>query len=367
MGLIKAIGGAISSNLKDQFKEFIVCPTTSEHFLIARGVIKDEKNNNNGTVNVISNGSTIVVPQGYAMMVVDNGKITEFSAEAGEFTYDSGKEPSIFYGSLGKNIIDTIKNIGSRITYAGNAPEDQRVYYINILNNTGNKFGTPQPKKITDEKYGIIEVTFFGEYAYKVDNPVTLINSVIGANPKDIITFEEIIGSQLKQEFVEQLTKAISNVMRNKKVSIGDMGLHGSDISNEMNNILSTVWKEKYGIIVTDVAMGDINVTDESLARINQIDDAKIFSDPNLQSGLMASSTASALKNASQNENGAMAGFMGMNMATNAGANLMGAVNSTNNPNNQNTQESGKTNFCPNCGQPNNGSNFCPNCGAKLN
>ncbi len=363
MGLIKAVAGAISSNLKDQFKELIVCPTNETNVLIARGIIKDANGNNKNTEGVISNGSTIIVPEGYAMMLVDNGKIVEFSAEPGEFTYENSSEPSIFYGSLGQNIIDTIKNIGSRITYAGNAPKDQRVYYVNILNNTGNKFGTANPKKITDEKYGIIEVTFFGEYAYKVADPALLVASVIGANAKDVITFDEVMGSQLKQEFVEQLTQTISVIMREKKVSFGDMGLYGADISNEMNKVLSSSWKDKYGLIVTDVAMGDINVTDESLQRINRIDDAKIFSSSEMQSGLMASSTASALEKAAENDNGAMTGFMGMNMANNTGAGLMGAVNNsaTTNP-----APTGNANFCPNCGNATNGSNYCPNCGTKL-
>ena len=121
--------------------------------------------------------------------------------------------------------------------------------------------------------------------------------------------------------------------------------------------------------------MGDINVTDESMARINKIDDATIFSDAKLQSGLMATASAEALTTAAGNANGAMMGFAGMNLATNAGAGLMGAAN-------QNVQAQAAPaapqagvvaaaggavpNFCPNCGTPTNGANFCGNCGTKL-
>jgi membrane protease subunit (stomatin/prohibitin family) len=136
-----------------------------------------------------------------------------------------------------------------------------------------------------------------------------------------------------------------------------------------MNEILSPTWKAKYGIIVTDVAMGDINVTDESMARINKIDDATIFSDAKLQSGLMATASAEALTTAAGNANGAMMGFAGMNLASNAGAGLMGAVNQ----NVQAVPQAGAVatggaipNFCPNCGTKTNGANFCGNCGTKL-
>lgn len=372
MGLIKALTSSTSSAFGDQFKEYVTCPEVGKNVLIARGVVHHGDGNKNPSEGVISNGSKITIPQGWAMMLVDNGKVVEFSSEPGEYTYDNGSEPSIFYGGLGSGIVETIKTLGSRITFGGQTARDQRVYYVNLLNVMGNKFGSAQPKKITDEKYGIIEVTFFGEYAYKVDNPVALVGNVLGANAKDVVTFDEVMGSQLKNEFVEQLTKAITEVMRLKKVSFGDMGMYGSDISDKMNDILSSSWKDKYGLIVTDVAIGDINVTDASMERINKIDDAAIFSDSKLQSGLMATASAEALKTAAGNENGAMMGFAGMNMAGNAGAGLMGAVNQNQAASNVAPVENSATgngvaNFCPNCGTKNEGANFCPNCGTKLN
>ena len=373
MGLIKALTTAASSALGDQFKEFVTCPEVdNKNVLIVRGAVEHGKGNKNPSKGVISNGSKIAIPQGWAMMLVDNGKVVEFSAEPGEYIYDTSSEPSIFTGGLGKGILNTIKTIGSRFTYGGQPARDQRVYYVNLLTVTGNKFGSPQPKKITDEKYGVLEVTFFGEYAYKVEDPIILANTVIGANAKDEVTFDEVVGSQLKNEFSEQLTKAISEVMRIKKVSFGDMGLYGSDISDQMNEVLSPSWKDKYGLVVTDVAMGDINVTEKSMERISKIDDAGIFSNPNLQSGLLASATADAMKDAANNGNGAMMGFAGLNMAQNAG----GAAMSVANQNAQNQATAGVVaagtngkvpNFCPQCGTATNGSNFCGNCGAKLN
>ncbi len=409
MGLIKALTSSATSALGDQFKEFVTCPTIDKDVLIQRGEVHHGSGNPGFSEGVISNGSGIAVPQGMAMMIIDNGEIKEFTAEPGTFTYDSGSEPSIFSGGLGKGILDTFKTIGKRFTYGGQTAKDQRVYYVNLLTVTGNKFGSPQPKKITDEKYGMLEVTFFGEYAFKVTDPIILVNQVIGANPKDTVTYEEIVGSQLKNKFVEKLTQAISVVMRKHKVSFGDMGMYGSDLSDEMNVCLDETWKQMYGLEIVDVALADINLTDDSMARVNKIDDATIFSNASLQSGLMASATADAMKTAAGNENGAMMGFMGMGMAQNQGANVIGAVNQNLANNNTgayapqtNTPEPGTlferggapeapvepkapveeapaaveetpaeeapTNipkFCPNCGTPVVGK-FCGNCGNKL-
>lgn len=386
MGLIKALLSSTSSSFGDQFKEFVDCPSMAGGVLVQKGTIHHGSGNKNYTENLISNGSKIVVPEGTAMMIVDNGAIKEFTAEAGEYTWDSSSESSIFTGGLGKGLIDTFKTIGKRFSYGGQAAKDQRVYYVNLLTITGNKFGSPQPKKITDEKYGMLEVTFFGEYAFKVENPMILVETLIGTNPNDRITYDEIVGSQLKAKFIEQLTQAISIVMRKHKVSFGDLGMYGNDLSNEMNNILASLWKEQYGLSVTDVAINDINLTDDSMERVNKIDDATIFSNANLQSGLMASASAEAMKNAASNEGGAMVGFMGMNMANQAGTNMMGAVSQNTNQTpfgNPSTPEPGTLfnhsapeitpdqtltsakKFCSNCGTEATGK-FCSNCGKEI-
>lgn len=379
MGLIKALSEATSSALGDQFKEFVSCPTISKNVLIQRGLVNHGKGNRNPSEGVISNGSTIVVPQGMAMMIIENGEIKEFTAEPGTFYFDTGSEPSIFTGGLGKGIIDTFKTIGKRFTYGGQTAKDQRVYYVNLLTITGNKFGSPQPKKITDEKYGMLEVTFFGEYAFKVVDPILLVNSVIGANAEDTVTYEEVIGSQLQSKFIEKLTQAISIVMRKNKVSFGDMGLYNSDISDEMNVCLDESWRKNYGLEVTDVALSDINLTDESMVKVNKIDEATIFSNKNLQSGLMASASADALRGAATNSNGSMMGFMGMNMASGAAGSMMNAANQgsdvegykpeTNQPEMgtifAKKEENKEEKLCPKCKTPATGK-FCSNCGTKI-
>lgn len=400
MGLIKALTSSVSSGLGDEFKEFVVCPETDSNVLIQRGYVRHGEGNSNPSEGILTKGTAIVVPEGMCMMVIDNGAITEFTAEAGTFTYDNSTEPTIFEGGFFKGIAESIKTVGKRITYGGQTAHDQRVYYINTKVIPANKFGSPQPKKITDEKYGMIEVTFFGEYAFQVVDPAKLVASVIGTNPKDTVTYEEVVGSQLKTKFIEKITEAISVVMRKHKVSFGDMGMYGSDISDEMNRCLDDSWKDKYGLIITDVAIGDINLTDESMKRVNKIDDATIFSDKNLQSGLMANAASEAMVNASKNESGAMMGFAGMNMAASNAGSMMNAVNSgtptgatpkeTGMPEqgtifassvekreeapkaqeptpteDVTSQEAPKAKFCSNCGTPVTGK-FCSNCGAEI-
>ena len=381
MGLIKALTSSIGSTLGDEFKEYVTCPEMGRDVLLARGEVHHGEGNKNYSEGILSNGTAIMVPEQTAMMVVENGKILDFCAEAGTYTFEKGSEPSIFAGSFGKSLIDSIKEMGKRTAFGGQTAMDQRVYYVNLLAIPGNKFGSPQPKKITDDKYGMLEVTFFGEYVVKVEDPAVLVANMLGSNAKDRVLFSEILEGQFKMKFVEKLTQAITTVMRKDKVPFGDMGMYGTDISNEMNELLAEDLKNKYGLVITDVSIGDINLTEESMARVNRIDDAKIFSDPSMQSGMLASSTGRAMENAASNANGAMMGFAGFNMANNAGANVLGAVNAVRSeeaPREMPKEESeaivnnivppvtGVVNFCPNCGTKANGANFCSNCGQKL-
>ncbi len=387
MGLIKSLISSTSSTFGDQFKEFVVCPTVNNDVIIQRGIVKHGSGNTNYSEGVISNGSTIEVPQGMAMMIIDNGEIKEFTSIAGTYTWDTSSEASIFTDGLGKGIVNTFKTIGKRFTYGGEIAKDQRVYYVNIKTIPGNTYGSSQPEIIYDPVYNSVEITYNGEYAIKVDDPVILVNNVIGSNPKDTLTFDDIFktngNNMLKSKFAQKISEAISNVMLSKNISFNRIQGFKSEITDEMNNILDSEWHAKYGIIVEDVTLR-INVSDETRKIVQEMDSklaetsrmGQVYS--NNLAGTMAAATAESMKNASSNENGAMMGFMGMNMATMQGNNIMNTVNNmtsetvtqasmnqTSNDSIEATQEINIPKFCPECGTKVTGK-FCTNCGTKL-
>ncbi|MDE5831244.1 MAG: SPFH domain-containing protein, partial [Clostridia bacterium] len=271
MGLIKTLTSSVSSSFGDQFKEYVTCPEVDKDVLIVRGVVHHGDGNKNPSEGVISNGSVIVIPQNWAMMLVDNGKV-EFSAEPGEFTYDSGSEPSIFCEGLWKGIIDTFKTIGNRFTFGGQTAKDQRVYYINMREVPGIKFGSSSPKDIYDETYQMsIKMTFYGTFNYKVEDPLALVNTVLGANPSDKVTFNDVFGESFRSEVNEQMHKALTLLMAEKKCRFSQIGAYGSDLSDELNKIMSDKWS-KYGVSVVDVSMENIGTTEEYTEKIREIE-----------------------------------------------------------------------------------------------
>lgn len=370
MGLIKAALSSVSSGLGDQFKEFVECPQIENNVLIQRGVVSHGNGNKNAQEGIISNGSAIVVPQGMAAMIIDNGKIAEFTAEPGTFTWDTSSEPSVFTGGLGKGIIDTIKTIGNRITFGGQTAKDQRVYYVNTKIIPGQTFGSSQPETIFDPVYGSVEITYNGEYAIRIDDPAILVNNVVGSMPKDTLTYDDIFTSEvgqnmLKSKFAQKVSEAISNIMTEKNVSFNRIQNYKSEVTDQMNEILDNDWHEKYGIVVCDVTL-KINASEASKDIIRQAD-AEISKATRMgqtfanNPASYAAANLDVMKTAAGNENGAMMGFMGMNMAANNGAAMMGAMNQAQ----QQPAPAQGNKFCTNCGQPVTGK-FCSNCGTQV-
>ena len=91
MGLIQALGTTLTTVLADQWREYFYCESLPENVLMRKGVkrVSGKSSNTKGSDNIISNGSIIAVNDGQCMMIVDQGGIVEFTAQPGEFVWDS--------------------------------------------------------------------------------------------------------------------------------------------------------------------------------------------------------------------------------------------------------------------------------------
>ena len=213
MGLISAGLSAISGSLADQWKEFFYCDSLDSHTLLVRG--QKKAGGKKGSDNIISNGSGISVADGQCMIIVDQGKIVEFCAEPGNFTYDTSTSPSIFAGNFGESIVATFKDMWERFTYGGEPGKVQRVYYFNTKELTDNKFGTPNPIpfRIVDRNIGLdidLAVRCSGVYSYKITNPLLFYTNVAG-NVESAYT-RDLLDSQLKTEFISALQPAFGKI-----------------------------------------------------------------------------------------------------------------------------------------------------------
>ncbi|MBQ4602441.1 MAG: SPFH domain-containing protein [Clostridia bacterium] len=323
MGLIKAGIGAIGGVLADQWKEFFYCDAMDTDTLMRKGQKKTSgrSSNTRGEDNIISNGSGIAVADGQCMMIVEQGKVVEFCAEPGEYTYDTSTEPSIFSGKLGDSIKETFKAIGKRFTYGGDTGKDQRVYYFNLLEIMDNKFGTANPFmfKVVNKEIGMsrtVQIRCNGVYSYRLTDPMLFYTRVAG-NVGDIYTRDKL-DSQLKTEFVSALQPAFAQ-LSTLALHPAEIPGHTTELKQALNEALKLDWTERRGISVESVAINPITLTPEDMKKINQMEDAATMGqNPFMMAGRMTDATANAMETAAGNEAGAMTGFMGMGMAGNA-------------------------------------------------
>jgi membrane protease subunit (stomatin/prohibitin family) len=381
MGLIQAAVSAAGSTFSDQWKEYFYCDAIPSGIAAVRGHKKVRGlSSNRGDDNIISDGSVIAVADGQCMLIVDQGQVTDICAQPGEFRYDSKTEPSLFTGSLGDSLKNVFAAIGKRFTFGGQAAEDQRVYYINTKELPGNKYGTPSPIpfRVIDKNIGLdidISVKCFGEYSLKITDPISFYTNVC-SNFTDTYPISNLEG-QLRSELLTALQPAFAKLSA-QGVRYSEVPAHTAELADALNEELSKKWKELRGIEIVSFGVSSIKASEEDERMIKEAQRNGMYRDPTMAAATLVGAQAQAMQDAAKNTNGAAMGFMGMNMAQNAGGVNAGQLYEAGAAKasqpaaaekwicpNCHAENSGK--FCSNCGTPKPASDvwYCPNCGTK--
>lgn len=325
MGLIQAVKGAVGSVVGDQWKEYFYCESLESDILVTKGckrVDGKRSSNTKGAENIISNGSVIAVNEGQCMIIVDQGKVVEFCAQAGEFVYDSSSEPSLLYGNLGENIKKTFVTVGKRFTFGGDTGKDQRVYFFNTKEIMGNKYGTanPVPFRVVDNNIGLdidISIRCNGEYSYKITNPLLFYTNVCGNIEDD---YERVtLDSQLKTELMTALQPAFAKISE-MGIRYSAVPAHTVELADALNEVLSAKWAELRGIEIVSFGVNAVKASEEDEAMIKELQKSAVLRNPNMAAATLVGAQAEAMKSAAANTStGPMMAFAGMNMANQAG------------------------------------------------
>ena len=377
MGLISAALGAASGVLSDTWRDYFYSEAIPEQVLLT----KARKRAGGGSENIISNGSILAVADGQCAIIVEQGKIAELCAQPGEYVYDNATEPSLFYGDLSANIKQTFLNFGKRFSFGGAAATDQRVYFVNTRELMGNKYGTPSPVpfRVVDANIGLdmdISIRCFGEYSYRVTDPILFYTNVAG-NVSGDFTRDKIDG-QLKTELLTALQPAFARISA-MGVRYSALPGHTAEMADALNEELSAKWKNRRGIEIVGIGVSSVKASEEDEATIKELQRNAAFRDPRMAAAHLTSAQADAMKAAASNTaTGPAFAFMNMNAAANAGgmnANSlfqMGAQPRT--PETYTGPDAYVQNMaknavpmawkCPKCGAQATGK-FCPECGTK--
>jgi membrane protease subunit (stomatin/prohibitin family) len=348
--------------MSDTWRDYFYCDALSSDVLVAKGQKRNKKRSSD---NVISNGSIIAVNDGQCMIIVDQGKVAEFCAQPGEFLYDSSTEPSLFYGSLGENILETFKQFGRRFSFGGATGKDQRVYYFNTKEIIGNKYGTPSPVpfRVVDKNINLdvdIAIRCFGEYSYRMSDPILFYTNVCG-NVADTYNRSQI-DDQLKSELLTALQPAFAKISA-MRIRYSALPGHTMELADALNEVLSKKWAETRGITVAAFGVSSVKASDEDEKMIKEMQKAGALQNANMAAATLVGAQASAMQEAAKNPNGAMMGFAGLNMAQQAGGMNAQSLFQMGQQQAAAAQGAAGNGWNCECGQKGNTGKFCSACG----
>lgn len=375
MGLIRAAKDAVGGLMEDQWREYFYCDSLSNDILVIKGHKRvSGRGSNKGNDNIITNGSVIAVNEGQCMIIVDQGEIVEFCADAGEFVFDASTEPSLFYGSLGEGVKKTFKAIGKRFSFGGGTGKDQRVYYFNIKENMSNLFGTPTPIpfRVVDTNIGLdvdIAVRCNGEYSFRIMDPLLFYKNVCG-NVTESYNKAQMAG-QLKAELLTALQPAMARISE-MGVRYSAVPMHSKELADFLNQELSNQWNELRGIEIVTLSVRSINASEEDENMIKELQRKAVYRNAGMAAATLTEAQAEAMKAAASNTStGPMMAFAGMNMAASSGglnAAQLYQMDSQNQAARQ-AQAGGSLSgqaagWTCKCGKTGNQGKFCAECGA---
>ena len=341
MGLVQAVVGAVGGTLADQWKDFFTVPdglppTAALFAAVPHGTNAGRGSNTKGSANIITNGSKIVVPEGYGLLLFQDGKITGFAAEPGgyEWRSDDINSQSIFAGD--GIVSPLIKQSWERFKFGGQPGSQQAAFFVSLKELPDNRFGTQSEIYWDDGFLGTqVGAVTRGSYTLKIADPILFVKNFVPATylqPGQVFDFTDLdnaAAAQLFNEVVGSLAPAFSlytndpakgnRITKLQQDSVG----FAKSLSDAVENAYQ--WKSDRGLVIAKTAIVSIEYdanTRELLKTVQRADAlAGARGNSNLQASVAAGMQAAG-------ENGGAAGMMGIGMASG----MMGGLGSLQQP-----------------------------------
>lgn len=335
MGFIKAFSGALGGAFADQWKDFYVpmqgVPATAAIFpAVPQGTNAGRGSNTKGSENIITNGSKIVVPEGTALITLQDGAITGCITEPGGFifTSDNPNAKSMFSGD--GIIASTLGQSWERFKFGGQPGSQQAAFYVNLREIPNNRFGT-QSEIYWDDAYLNAQVGAItrGTYTLKIVDPMLFIKNFVPMNylsDGEVFDFADMdndAGAQLFNEVVSSLSAAFSNYTNDPDKGNRITRIQGDQIgfAKSLSQAVEEgyQWKTDRGLEIVKVAIQAIEYDDDTKALLSDVKKADALSGARGNS-FMQQSVARGFQAAGENGGAGNMAFMGMGMNAVGGA-----------------------------------------------
>lgn len=272
MGIIQAFTGALGGTFADQWKDIITAGHFTEYTVVAPGVYQQTNNgrgtNVKGSVDVISNGSRIFVPENTAAFIFSQGGIEDVVTQAGGYEYRAG-QPSVFSGdgftaSIANQAVD-------RIGYGGQSSDQKYLAFVNLREIRGLKFGTRGPMVYHDKFYGVdLELMAYGSFSLRVVDAVAFVRNFLPANTRYYAFDSAEARQQISSEFMQAFLVAVNSLSATHRIAelLSQAGSIAELIADD-NSVLGS-WITRYGLDVVQVGIESIEFSPESRELVKQ-------------------------------------------------------------------------------------------------
>ncbi len=341
MGLVQAVVGAVGGMLGDQWKDFYTVPdglpaTAALFAAVPRGTNAGRGSNTSSSSNIITNGSKIIVPEGYGLLLFQDGKITGFAAEPGGYEWKSNdlNSKSIFAGD--GLMASLVTQSWERFKFGGQPGSQQAAFFVSLKELPDNRFGT-QSEIYWDDGFLNTQVGAVtrGSYTMKIVDPILFVKNFVPASylqPGQVFDFTDIdnaAASQLFNEVVGSLAPAFSLYTNDpgKGNRITKLQQDSLGFAKSLSDAVESgyQWKSDRGLAIVKTAIISIEYDANTKELLKTVQRADALAGSRGNSNLQAS-VASGMQSAG--ENGGAAGIMGLGMASG----MMGGIGSLQQP-----------------------------------
>ncbi|MEA9479593.1 SPFH domain-containing protein [Xanthomonas campestris] len=329
MGLVQAVAGAVGGVLADQWKDFYTVPvglpaTAAVFAAVPRGSNAGRGANTGASSNVISNGSRIVVPEGYGLLLMQDGAITAFVADAGgyEWRSDDVNAQSLFAGD--GLVSPLIRQSWERFKFGGQPGTQQAAFFVALKELPDNRFGTQSEIYWDDRFLGTqVGAVTRGSYTLKIVDPILFVKNFVPASylqPGQVFDFTDLdnaAAGQLFNEVVSALAPAFS-LYTNDTAKGNRITRLQQDALGFAKSLSAAVeeayqWQSDRGLAIVKTAIVSIEYDANTRELLKTVQRADALSGARGNANLQASA-AQGLQSAG--EHGGAAGLVGVGMAT---------------------------------------------------
>ena len=320
----------INSFNDSKFKEAVVLPEhVSSEALAVKGILltKDPdgvSRQGNQHTGLLTDGSVVIVPQGYVAILVNNGTFLGDVLEAGSHEWRSGDNAWLLEKG---GIRGTWENFKHRFSFAGQVVTQQEIIFVRVQPIAGNKFGTQNAVEYFSERYQqLLNIRFYGLFDIKISDPVLFYVSSISQQIDEHkpFTLQDIAQGTLRQNISPKIAIAISKFTNEYRVDIYSLNANQDTFNEIAKQEVNKVWTGLYGIEVTNILLEDLSYDKESLELVRKLDSELVamkYNTIEIEERRARNEALIAAANNEGNGNG-MNMFMGMNLGQTLGGQL---------------------------------------------